>query len=173
MMNKILTLLLFCFLFNCNNNSKKTKEVIEEVQQEQEVKLVKEKKAVKPIKQIHNIPFLTDIKTLEQDTSANPIENFKKTATTKANKSIVLTKANIKTALEDAKQYKHTVIVVGTHTIVKVIDYANCKVSASWGACMPYVKGYVKKGGLQPKIDYANNIIGLPDTQERVMYMFN
>ena len=59
MMNKILTLLLFCFLFNCNNNAKKTKEVIEEVQQEQEVKLVKEKKAVKPIKQIHNIPFLT------------------------------------------------------------------------------------------------------------------
>jgi hypothetical protein len=38
---------------------------------------------------------------------------------------------------------------------------------------MPYVEGYVKKGELQPKADYANNIIGLPDTQERIMYLFN
>jgi len=176
MMNKVLVLLLFCIFFSCNNDSKKVNENQQEAPIEQNVKTVKEttkeKEPVKVVNQTSNIPFLADIKTLEQDKRANPIERFKVTAITKANKSIVLTKDNIKTALETAKQYKYAVIVVGKHTIVKITDHEKCKVSASWGACMPYVEGYVKKGELLPKADYANNIIGLPDAQERILYLF-
>jgi len=38
---------------------------------------------------------------------------------------------------------------------------------------MPHAEGYIKKGGLTYKKDYINNIIGLPDAQERTMYLFN
>ena len=172
-MKKIASLLLICILFNCNDDAKKAQDTTVEAQTEQKEIEVTKQEDTKIANATNDIPFLADIKALEQDTSANPIETFKTIATTQANKSITLTKANIESALEMAKNYKHTVIVVGKHTIVKVTDLTNCKVSASWGACMPYAEGYVKKGNLKPQADYANNIIGLPDAQERVMYLFN
>ena len=49
----------------------------------------------------------------------------------------------------------------------------DCIQSGSWGACMPYAKGYIKKGSLIEKEDYINNIIGIPDSQLRKVYLFN
>lgn len=173
-MNKLTILLLAFVIFSCNEDTKKTNNATPEAQTEQKEAPVKEAaKDVKETKSTTTIPFLINTKALEQDTSANPIESFKTLADTKANNKMVLTKGNIKSALATAKNYKHAVIIVGKHTIVKVTDHANCKTSASWGACMPYTEGYVKKGVLQAQADYANNIIGLPDAQERVMYLFN
>ena len=37
---------------------------------------------------------------------------------------------------------------------------------------MPKVSGYIKKGELQYQNDFMNNVIGLPDNQERYMYLF-
>ena len=38
---------------------------------------------------------------------------------------------------------------------------------------MPTVEGYIKKGKLNYKKDFMNNVIGIPDKQERVAYFFN
>ncbi|WP_282070257.1 hypothetical protein [Olleya namhaensis] len=118
-----------------------------------------------------SIAFLENIKNLEKDTSNNPIDSFKKEATPIAKKVINITKTNIKDALTTAKNYKHAVITVEDHTIV-TLDLEDCKPSGAWGACMPKAEGYIKKGTLQYQNDYANNIIGLPDGQERLLFLF-
>lgn len=118
-----------------------------------------------------SIAFLENIKNLEKDTATNPVDNFKKEATPVAKKVINITKTNIKDALATAKNYKHAVITVEDHTIVK-LDLEDCKPSGSWGACMPKAEGYIKKGTLQYQNDYANNIIGLPDGQTRLLFLF-
>jgi len=120
-----------------------------------------------------SIPFLEDVKSLENKKYKTPIITFKDFAISSAEKSIKLTKKNITASLTKAKEYKYCVIIVGVHTIVKISDLKNCKQSGSWGACMPFAEGYIKKGGLKYKKDYINNIIGLPDSQERTMYLFN
>lgn len=119
-----------------------------------------------------NLPFLIDIKSLEKDTSANPIETFKTKATNLATEVIKLNKDNIKDALTKAKDFKNVVITVDNHTIVK-LDVNDCKPSGAWSACMPKAEGYIKKGDLAYQNDYANNIIGLPDGQERLLFLFD
>jgi len=119
------------------------------------------------------IEFLENIKSLENKDNKTPIITFRDFAISSADKSIKLTKKNITSALTKAKAYKHCVIIVGMHTIVKITDLNNCKQSGSWGACMPLAEGYIKKGGLKHQKDYINNIIGLPDSQVRIMYLFN
>lgn len=119
--------------------------------------------------------FLTNTDALKDEgiTEKKPIQSFVTYAEANADKTIKLTKDNIDTHLADATNYKHCVIVVGNHTIVKILDFKDCKQSRSWGACMPLAEGYIKKGGLQSKKDHINNIIGLPDNQVRMMYLFN
>ncbi|MCK4678142.1 MAG: hypothetical protein KAT48_08435 [Bacteroidales bacterium] len=119
--------------------------------------------------------FLTDVISLENErvSSDTPIKSFNEIAKTKAAKTIIITKENIKESLTEAKDYKYCVITVGLHTIVKVSDFENCIQSGSWGTCMPYAEGYIQKGSLVPQKDYLNNIIGRPDAQERMMFLFN
>lgn len=119
--------------------------------------------------------FLKEIPALanEKASSYQTIQGFNTIAGQKAVKTVTLTGENMKTALTDAKQYKHCIITVGVHTIVKVTDFKNCSQSGSWGACMPYGKGYIRKGGFTEKNDYINNIIGRPDSQVRTMFLFN
>ena len=119
------------------------------------------------------IEILKDIKTLESNEGKTPIISFKNFADSEADKSIILSKKNITPSLIKAKQYKYCIIIVGAHTIVKILDFKNCKQSGSWGTCMPIAEGYIKKGSLKYKKDFINNIIGLPDNQERIMYLFN
>lgn len=102
-----------------------------------------------------------------------PVASVSAIAEKGAAKTIVLTKENIQSALKEAKQYKTGIIVVGAHTFVKVTDFNKCSVSNSWGACMPYGEGYIKKGALTSTSGPINNIIGRPDDQVRTLYLFN
>lgn len=110
---------------------------------------------------------------LEKTRNKTPIISFKKFADTEADKSIILSKKNISSSLTKVKKFKYCIITVGTHTIIKVSDFKNCKQSGAWGTCMPIAEGYIKKGTLKHQNDFINNIIGLPDNQERTMYLFN
>lgn len=116
--------------------------------------------------------FLSDISSLEEQ--EKPIKTFVSVAQETADKVVDLDKTNIKDVLETAHGYQHLVIVTGNHTIVNIEhdELNNCKQSGSWGACMPYAEGYIKKGDLVFQEGYINNIIGTPDDQERVAYFF-
>lgn len=116
--------------------------------------------------------FLKNASSMEKVTEGNPIVQFEEAAEKAADKVIKLTKGNIEKTLTTASTYKHCVIVLGDHTIVKVYDFDDCTQSGSWGVCMPKVQGYVKKGDLIYKDDYANNIIGTPDGQKRTVFLF-
>lgn len=116
--------------------------------------------------------FLSDVKSLEIDTNTNSIVAFKELAEVIADNKMVVSKKNIKKVLIKSKDYSNCVIVTGNHTIVKIISFDNCQKSGSWEACMPFVEGYIKKGKLNYKKDYMNNVIGTPDGQQRVAYFF-
>ena len=117
--------------------------------------------------------FLSDLKSLESDTNRNPIVAFKDLAEEIAEDKMVVSKKNIKKVLIKSKEYSNCVIVTGNHTIVKVLSFDNCQQSGSWEACMPTVEGYIKKGKLNYKKDFMNNVVGKPDKQERVAFFFN
>ena len=119
--------------------------------------------------------IVSDISMLEDGELSGkmPIKTFTDYAKTKASKAIEIDKSNMEFSLNTAKKYGHAFIIVGNHTIIKIIDLNDCKPSASWGTCMPMAEGYVKKGKLQHEKDYCNNIIGLPDNQERTLYLFD
>ena len=114
--------------------------------------------------------FVKDIPTLSSE-KITTIGTLVNASTKKASKTITLTKDNITEALKDAKG-KTCIIVVGNHTIVKFSDLKKCSQSSSWGACMPYGEGYISNGGLKGINDYIYNIIGKPDAQKRVMFVF-
>ena len=116
--------------------------------------------------------FLRDISSLEKDTNVNPINAFKNLANDLVDKKIVLTKDNINEVLNDCKNFSSCIVVVENHTIVKINTLEDCQQSGSWKACMPICSGYIKKGELNYKEDYMNNIIGIPDGQERIAYFF-
>jgi len=117
--------------------------------------------------------FLVDVKSLESDTNVNPIVVFNDLAEKIADYKIFVTKDNIKEVLIKARDFSSSVIVTANHTIVKIKSLDDCQQSGSWKACMPKCEGYIKKGVLNFKEDYMNNIIGIPDNQERVAYFFN
>ena len=116
--------------------------------------------------------FLNDVTSLEDTDSKQPITAFQEAAASSADKTMSLSKSNVKDVLAEAANYKYFVILIGDHTIVKVENVADCKQSGSWGACMPLGTGYIKKGKLIFQDDYINNIIGRPDSQERTVYLF-
>ena len=116
--------------------------------------------------------FLIDVKSLEIDTNTNPIVAFKELAEKIADNKMVVSIKNINKVLIKSKDYSNCVIVTGNHTIVKIISFDHCQKSGSWNACMPFVEGYIKKGKLNYKKDYMNNVIGTTDGQERVAYFF-
>ncbi len=103
----------------------------------------------------------------------SPIASINKLAFDKAEKTIALTKENIKTSLQEAKNYKNCIVTVGVHTIVLITDKNKTIMSGSWGCRVPYGQGFVQKGTFNFKEDYINNIIGVPDSQRRIMFLFN
>ena len=56
--------------------------------------------------------------------------------------------------------------------IVKVTDMNNKVISGSWCCRIPFGEGYIQKGELTFKLDYLNNIIGIPDSQRRMIFLF-
>lgn len=117
--------------------------------------------------------FLANTSFLEEVEGDNPIESLAIIAEKQANQKINFGKNNIKSVLKQAKEYSGFFIIVENHTIVKIDDLDNCNPSGSWNACMPFGEGYIKKGKLVQREDYINNIIGLPDSQQRTAYLFN
>jgi hypothetical protein len=117
----------------------------------------------------------SDCITFSEDelSEGTPIESFNTVANQKADKVIELTKENMAESLEAAKGYKACFITVKGHTIVKVTDFEKTIMSGSWGCKLPFGKGYVQKAGLNEKEDYINNIIGIPGSQTRQMFLFN
>lgn len=101
-----------------------------------------------------------------------PIISIKTIAQQQAVKTIQLSKANITAALNEAREYKYALIIVGKHTLLKITDFDDCQKSTSWGANMPYAEGYIQKDGLTKKSDYLNQLIGKPGSQACVMYLF-
>lgn len=117
--------------------------------------------------------FVKDISSLENiDGNKNPIPKFQESAKNEAAKVMNFSKDNIAELLSLIKEYDHCVITTGDHTIVKIQNLEDCSQSGAWGACMPMVKGYIRKGELKLQEDYMNNIIGLPDEQERTAFLF-
>ena len=117
--------------------------------------------------------FLKDTYSLLSDTNKNPIVSFSNLADDFSSKTISLNKNNIGSALVEAKKYSHGVIVVENHTIVKLISFDDCQKSGSWGVCMPKGEGFIKKGNLNYKSDYINNIIGTPSSKKVTLFLFN
>jgi len=120
--------------------------------------------------------FLGDVISLDAASinTSEPLVSVSELAAGKADKSIEITKENIKSALATAKSYKTSIIIVGRHTIVKITDHADCVQSGAWGTCMPKGVGYIQKSGdLNKKEGYINNIIGIPDGQKRMLYLFS
>ena len=105
--------------------------------------------------------------------SRQPIKAIAALAKRDAEKIINLQPANIAQALEEAKSYAEAIIIVGNHTVVKITDFNDCKKSSSWKTNMPYGKGYVQNKGLNKCADYINQLIGQPDEQPRVLYLFS
>lgn len=116
--------------------------------------------------------FLKDTRSLERVDFKNPIEEFQKTAEHVADKKMAINAASMNEFMELGKTYSSGVIIVGNHTIVKIDDFSNCKNSGSWGACVPFGEGYIKKGDLEFKKEYINSIIGTPGDQKRMGYLF-
>ena len=116
--------------------------------------------------------FLIDVSVLRRVEEGNPISLFQEQASEDASQVMNLTSENIEEVLSTASEYRHCVLTTGNHTIVKIINLEDCEPSGSWGACMPKVQGYIKKGDLIFKEGYMNNVIGKVDEQVRTAYFF-
>lgn len=119
--------------------------------------------------------FLDGIIKFENATinEGTPLKDIKVLAAEQADLVKDLDKESIKEVLETAKSYHFCVITVGDHTIARITDLGFTQQSGSWGVGMPMGEGYVQKNGLTHKNDYINNIIGIPNSQERKVYFFN
>ncbi|PRZ00086.1 hypothetical protein BY457_107148 [Marinilabilia salmonicolor] len=103
----------------------------------------------------------------------NPIISIGELAAQQADTTIVLTGENVSETFDKAMNYNHSLIVVGIHTAVLVSSWEDCTPSGAWDACMPMGEGFVKRTALEKETGYINNIIGIPDNQERKVYLFN
>jgi len=119
--------------------------------------------------------FLGGALTLDSETinQNEPIASVVELAQKNAAKSIELSKENMESSLAEARNYKTCIIAAGKYTIVKITDHNDCTQSNAWATCMPQGVGYIQKSGeLNSKEGYINNIIGIPDTQKRTLFLF-
>ena len=175
MKNLVIVFIWSILILGCSNKKENvSKEVKTDSKVETKTELKKENRTVKTneivVESTVVSGFLKDINSLKQ--VKKPMKTFIAQAEKTADKSILFTKDNIQEVLDEAVNYNGFVIVVEDHTIVKIDDVKNCKASGSWGACMPFVKGFIKKGELKYQEDYCNFIIGTPNAQKRTAYFF-
>ncbi|NVK28005.1 MAG: hypothetical protein HWE14_08175 [Flavobacteriia bacterium] len=108
------------------------------------------------------------LKTME----GNAIETLIEDAKENADQVLTFYVANADKALDVAKGYKYAVVVTSNHTAVRIASYDDCQQSGSWGICMPLVEGFIRKGGeLKEEADYMNMVVGMPDDQNRKIYL--
>lgn len=101
-----------------------------------------------------------------------PISKLNLLAAQQADTMVFLTKENITDVMREAKKYQSCVISVERHTIILVKSWSNCSKSGSWNYCMPYGIGYIQRKELEKREDYIKNIIGMPDSQRRTLFLF-
>ena len=119
--------------------------------------------------------FLSGVLTFqaEEINQHEPLITIRELAASDADKTIRLSKDNIGTSLDELGNYSDAIIIVGKHTIARITDADDCQQSGAWDACMPKGKGFVQKQGKLIEHDnYINFIIGVPDSQERTLYLF-
>lgn len=116
--------------------------------------------------------FINDISSLESVKGADCITQLKESAENSASKEMTLSKENIEEYYDLISSGAKGLIIVENHTAVVIDNVQDCKNSGSWGACMPMGIGYIKRGNLEEQEDYINNIIGTPDSQKRVGFVF-
>ena len=119
--------------------------------------------------------FVQNIVTVKESqlTGVEPIAQLQSILSENADKSMPISKSNIKEALADAKNFGNILIIVGKHTIVMIESLEDCKPSGSWGTCMPKGKALIQKSGVfTEKEDYINNLMGIPDEQSRTLFLF-
>lgn len=100
-----------------------------------------------------------------------PIANINLLAAQQSDTMIVLTKQNINDVFSMAKTYESCIISVERHTILLIDSWSNCIQSGSWGYCMPHGVGFIQRGEMTKKEDFINNIIGVPDSQRRTVFL--
>lgn len=102
----------------------------------------------------------------------DPINSFIAGAESVAIESFSFEKDNVKLMLAKMEEFESAVIVVKDHTVVLLAKGEDCQHSKSWDVCMPYARGFIKKGELVYQEDFINNLIGKPDATERTIYFF-
>ncbi|MFA9391613.1 MAG: hypothetical protein ACERKD_17520 [Prolixibacteraceae bacterium] len=120
--------------------------------------------------------FFENIMVLQEDqvNGVQPLVQLASILDDAAAKKIILTKENVQEALQEASKYKHTVLLVGNHSLVKIIDLNDCIPSGAWATCMPKGNALIQKGGVFiQRTDYINQLIGVPDGQVRTVYLLN
>lgn len=150
-MKKIILPLIILAFIGCNNDSSKTNN-------DSDNKVVAN--------------FLKEVRSFEAIEESAPVSYFESLAEQQAVEIMNISDNNIIDVLTKAKKFNHCIIIVEDHTIVKISNLDDCKQSGSWGACMPMAEGYIKKGELEFQEDYINNIIGIPDNQNRTALFF-
>lgn len=120
--------------------------------------------------------FISDIITIDGESldQQQPIITINEIAQAKADKAIEITRESIGRSLLEAKRFKHCLISIDGHTLIRVMNFKDNSPSGAWHTAMPFCKGYIQRSGLlYEKEDYLKNIIGRPDSQVRMMYLFN
>lgn len=108
------------------------------------------------------------------DLEGNPVQQLIDDAKKNADQKLTFYVANADKALEVASGYEYAIVITGNHTVVRILSYDDTEMSGSWGIPMPLVEGYIRRGGrMEPVADYMNNIVGMPDDQDRKIYLFN
>lgn len=116
--------------------------------------------------------FIANTSVLESANENTCIADLIESAKVSADKEMSISKENIQEFYDEIDKGSKGVIVVGNHTVVLIDAVSDCKQSGSWGVCMPMGKGYIKRGELEKHEDYINNIIGTPDSQVRLGFIF-
>ncbi|MCV6630376.1 MAG: hypothetical protein OIF50_11040 [Flavobacteriaceae bacterium] len=121
--------------------------------------------------------FIESPKDMMYEPMMSPIDTFVAVADKLADKRVVFRKSKADSLMQLTKEYSHAVIVVETHTIVKLEKLDSCQQSGAWKTCMPLGVGYIKKkSDKHRKMRFQKGniqyIIGTPDSQTRIMYFF-
>jgi len=120
--------------------------------------------------------FISDVITIDGETldQQQPIITINEIAQAKADKAIEITRESIGRSLLEAKNFKYCLISIDGHTLIRVLNFKDNSPSGAWRTAMPFCKGYIQRSGvLYEKKDYLKNLIGRPDSQVRMMYLFN
>lgn len=117
--------------------------------------------------------FLAQPNSIRITTHQNPIAEFNAISRKMAHDYAIMQKSTTDSLLKMSALYRHTVIVIEDHTILKLIEPDSCMPSNAWKACMPKGIGFKRtENKLVPQKGFLQYIIGNPDSKRRIIYFF-